>query len=193
MASQNNKFIPWILISVSVMLTATSVIATASIFGDDSDSPSTGISKLASSVAVKLGIDESVVAKAINEARSELAKERAENKLSSMVTKGWLTEEQAGRRIQALESSGYDLHNFRGSVFAKKSHLPNRPLDLSFIEERMNNLVKMGSLTQEQADRKMTWIESKVRDDKTYKKRWGKEHNRPVKERGNKHWNKKSD
>ena len=177
MVNGKKKFIHWILIPVTVVLIVTTGVTTASIFGDDGTGTTTGISKLASKVAVKLGIVESVVNEAIKEARSELIEEAAEKKLSTMVANGTLTKEQAQQKIEALESSTHGPHNLSRTMFAKKSHQRNWPPDhLEYIKEKMDELVKKGSLTQEQADKKMDWFQSKLKDGQASKEHWGKGH-----------------
>lgn len=190
MVNEKKKFIHWILVPVSVVLIVASVVTTASTFGDDGKDATTGISKLASKLAAKLGIDESVVDVALKEARSELIKESTEKKLSTMVADGTLTEEQAQQKIEALESRGYGRTNFPRTMFAKKSHHRNWTLDVEYLKEEMNELVEEGSLTQEQADKKMYWFQAKLKDGKTSKEHRGKGHHWSFELRGDRQWDK---
>ena len=97
----------WITLLVAAALVATSsAISTTVILEDAEDAESSGVDKLSSRVAAILGLDETVVADAIKQARRELKYEALEAKLTAMVEKGALTQERAMRSWRRFSQNG---------------------------------------------------------------------------------------
>ena len=101
----------WITLLAAVLLATASAISTTVILAGGEDAESSGVDKLSIRVAAILGLDETIVDDAIKQARRELWNEALqaklttyEAKLTAMVEKGELTQEQANAKLAAFQS-----------------------------------------------------------------------------------------
>ena len=115
----------WLFLSATVAMLALGVLMTGAAFAQEaSTDDQSRVGKLASRVAQILGLGEDEVSDAINQARTELRIEAAQNKLDRMVEAGTLTQEQADEYIAWLEAQpddgpGFGHNGFGGKRFGR--------------------------------------------------------------------------
>ena len=95
----------WILVPTAIAVLAISIVtagATLAQQNETTDSPVAG--KFASRVATILGLDETQVQDAMDQARQELKAEAIQSRLDSLVEEGRITQEQADEYREWFES-----------------------------------------------------------------------------------------
>lgn len=155
----------WITVLGVVLLAIASTISATVILAGGEDGEPSGVDKLSAKVAAILGLDETIVDDAIQQARRELWEEGLqakvaafEEKLTAMVEKGLLTQEQADEKLAAFQSkSNYDS-GLKKKTASKEEALQAK---VAVFEEKLTAMVEKGLLTQEQADEKLKSFQAK--------------------------------
>ena len=94
-------------------------ISISVVFADSHDDASEN--KFAAKVAAILGLDETQVNDAINQARRELMAEFVESKLNTLVENGEMTRDEADEKLNSFESNSVDWHS-SGKLFFGSMH-----------------------------------------------------------------------
>lgn len=163
-----------LILPIALLIVALSVISVTTLFAKEDDATSPAVTPFASKVANILGMDEVKVFQVIEQAKSELQTERMSKKLSQMVEEGKLTQEQADQKLGDLafdfeaKGSAWDDEKMR---YARAAHARHKGLQKKLtgskqgIEEKIDQMVRRGELTQEEADEKLADLASDFKAD----------------------------
>ena len=112
----------WILVPIALTMLAIGIVTAGAALSHGTDT--NGISSFASRVASILGLDEAQVRDAIDQARRELRDEAVQNKMSRLVEKGRITQEQADAYLEWYQSRPDDFPGFglRDNGFGRHDH-----------------------------------------------------------------------
>ena len=132
---------------------------------------------LAARVAEILGLDAAEVGDAISQARTELRDEAVQEKLTALVEKGLITQEQADEKSSWFQSKpewnpangkqffgkmehhgGWKGHN---RFFGSRHHFKGKP-SWGSVEKKFDAMVESGDITQEEADAKLEALQAKI-------------------------------
>ena len=164
-----------IIIPILIALIAVTTISFSVVLAQEPEKGSSIVGKLSYRVAEILGLDASVVDDAIKQAHKDLRNEAIKLKLDALVSKGDLTQEQADKYFdwiqskpngiptkdkQIFSSKGHQLHGkgYR-HPFKSKAHF-NRKDSWNNIRSELSDLVSEGELTQEQYEDKIKALET---------------------------------
>ena len=100
----------WILVPIALTMLAIVIVTTGTALTQGTET--SGIGSFASRVASILGLDEAQVQDAIDQARRELRDEAVQIKLSRLVEKGQITQEQADAYLEWYRSRPDDFPGF---------------------------------------------------------------------------------
>ena len=99
----------WIVLTATVAILALGALMTGAAFAQEADTDGkSGVGKLGARVAQILGLDETEVNDAIQQARTELRNEATQAKLDKMVEAGKITQEQADEYMTWFQSRPTD-------------------------------------------------------------------------------------
>ena len=146
----------WLFVPFLIGILAIGVVAAGATLAQESDTEGKSrFGNFASRVAEILGIEEAQVQDAFQQARSEMVDEAIEQKMTNMVEKGVLTQEQtdeivAWRQARPEDVPGFDPMGKRGHGFHGRG--PGMA-----TEQKLESAVERGSLTQKQADALQEW------------------------------------
>lgn len=113
----------WLFLTATVAMLALGALMAGAAFAQEADTDAqSGVGKLASRVAQILGLNETEVADAIQQARTELHNEATQAKLDKMVEAGKMTQEQADEYMASFEARpaegpGFGHRGFGGRKF----------------------------------------------------------------------------
>lgn len=111
----------WILVPVALVAMALAVATVGVALAHESNGDSKA-DKFTSRVAEILGLDQAQVEDAMKQARQELRDEAMQSKLSSLVEKGLITQEQADEYLDWYQSRPEALPWFGKSGYGKYGH-----------------------------------------------------------------------
>ena len=163
-----------LILPIALLIVALSVISVTTLFAKEDGATTSAVTPFASKVANMLGMDEVKVSQVIEQAKSELQTERIGKKLSQMVEEGKLTQEEADEKLADLASdveangSTWDNEKMRyaRAVHARKKGFQKKLIgSKEGIEGKINQMVKRGELTQEEADEKLEDLASDFKAD----------------------------
>ncbi|MEE2700867.1 MAG: hypothetical protein VX800_01620 [Chloroflexota bacterium] len=163
-----------LILPIVVLIVALSVISVTTLSAKEEGATSSAATPFASKVANMLGMDEVKVSQVIEQAKSELQTERISKKLSRMVERGELTQQEADQKLAGLASDSranggaWDNDKMR---YAKADHARKNGLRRKLtgsregVEERIQRMVEAGELTQQEADEKLADLASDFKTD----------------------------
>jgi ribosomal protein S20 len=154
MKNRAGIFVVFLIVVLFSLLFSTSVMAESKVANP------VHIDRFSSRVAVILGLDEPVVSDAVKQARQEVMEEQFQARLSAMVDKGLLTQEEASEKLAKVQSKVGD-----DSLRMNKNQFPKKKFRYEDLESRLSAMVDKGLLTQEEASEKLAKVQSKVGDD----------------------------
>ena len=111
-----------IIIPISIALIAVTTISFSVVFAQESEKDSSTIGKLSGRVAEILGLDASVVDDAIKQAHKDLRDEAVTMKLDALVSKGDLTQDQADKYFDWIQSKPDGIPTKDKQIFSSKGH-----------------------------------------------------------------------
>ena len=165
-----------IVIPVAIAMVAVAIVSFSVAFAQGNAERDSNASKLAIKVAEILGLDTTEVNDAMKQARKELRDEATKKKINSLVEKGRLTQEQADKYLNWIQSRPEGIpaigkHSFmereshRGWKGHKRPFGPRNQfkgrLSLENVQDKLNAMVESGVITQAQADAKLKWMQAK--------------------------------
>lgn len=117
----------WLLVPVVAAVIALAVMGgTALAQGDSSSSTSSPWSTFAGKVASILGLDETTVQNAMDQAQKEIQDEALQARLDSLVEQGTITQDQADQYYQWYQSRPEGIDGGLGLGFGKGGHFGGR-------------------------------------------------------------------
>jgi len=116
-----------IFLPTIIGIIALSVISVSIAFADTNDKDNSSVNKFASKVASILGLSETDVSNAMSQAKEELILESIESKLSDMVSNGLITQDEADKKLNDIDSdflekgvNGHPKKGLRGKGWGHK-------------------------------------------------------------------------
>ena len=111
-----------IFLPLIIAIVAVSAISVSVVFADESEEDTSSVNKFASKVASILGLDETRVNDAIDQARRELIREATESKLNALVESGKMTQEEADEKMNSIKSNFDNMYSFGKHPFGSMGH-----------------------------------------------------------------------
>ncbi|MCL0029069.1 hypothetical protein M1N23_02860 [Dehalococcoidia bacterium] len=165
-----------IVIPIAIAMVAVAVVSFSVALAQGNGEGDSNASKLAIKVAEILGLDTTEVNDAIKQARKELRDEATTKRINALVEKGRLTQEQADKYLNWIQSRPADIpsigkHSFmeRGPhrgwkghkrPFGPRNHFKGK-FSLQNVQDKLNAMVDDGVITQAEADAKLKGIQAK--------------------------------
>lgn len=110
-----------VLFSSVITVVCALAISVSVVFADSHDGDASE-NKFAAKVAAILGLDETRVNDAINQARKELTTEFLKSKLDTLVANGKMTQDEADEKLNSFESNSMDLRSSGKHFFGSMHH-----------------------------------------------------------------------
>lgn len=152
-----------VIIPLTIAMVAGSIISFSVALAQMNEDGTSNASKLAIRVAEILGIDSEDVNTAINQARKELRDEAAQKKLSTLVEKDKLTQEQADKYLNWSQSRPEGIPEFGKKAIGRKGKYKGRKdharfhgkMSIEDVDRKLRAAIESGDMTEEQAKEKL--------------------------------------